>query len=60
MKWLSPMDIADTFSVSRAKAYRLLKAYQEDGGQVMRIGSQTRVSEEAFTDYLLRKSNETT
>ena len=58
-KWLSPTDIGSTYRISRAKAYRLLKSYRESGGEVLKIGSQTRVSEEQFTDFLKRKGNET-
>lgn len=52
MKWLSPTDIGETYRFSRAKAYRLLKSYIESGGYYIRVGSQKRVPEETFTEYL--------
>lgn len=55
MKWLSPTDIGEVYRFSRAKSYRLLKRYIESGGQHIRIGNQTRVPEEQFTEFLLKR-----
>ncbi len=55
-KWLSPSDIGTVFRFSRAKAYRLLKKYLEAGGEYIRAGNQTRVPEESFTQFLLKRS----
>lgn len=52
MNWLSPKDIEKTFKISRAKAYRLLKEYRDRGYEVLKIGSQSRVPETRFTEFL--------
>lgn len=51
-KWLGPKGIITTFGFSRTKSYKLLKMYMESGREYIRIGSQTRVPEEQFTEYL--------
>jgi hypothetical protein len=53
-KWLSPTDIGSLYRFSRAKSYRLLKKYLEEGGEHIRIGNQTRVPEANFTAFLKR------
>lgn len=55
MEWLSPTDIGKKYRFSRAKAYRLLKAYLESGGKYFRSGNQTRVPETEFTNWLMEK-----
>lgn len=47
----------ETFEISKSTAYRLLARFEEQGGEVIRIGKLPRVSEEAITDYL-RGQNE--
>ncbi len=58
-KYLSPTGIKETYQIGRTTAYKLLKEYEEQGGEVIRIGKLTRVSEEQFTEYLKAKTNET-
>lgn len=57
MRWLSPSGLMETFEISKSTAYRLLARFEEQGGEVIRIGKLPRVSEEAITDYL-RGQNE--
>lgn len=57
-KWLSPKDIQTYYSFPRTTAYRLLKEYEQSGGEVIKIGSMRRVNEEQFTEWLLRGKHE--
>ena len=57
-RYLSPIGIQETFDISRATAYRILKKFEEHGGEVIRIGKLPRVSEEQFTEYLREISHE--
>lgn len=57
--YLSPIGITKKYQVGRSTAYKLLKEYERQGGDVIHIGKLTRVSEEALTEYLKRRSNET-
>lgn len=56
MRWLSPTDIQEIFSIKRTTTYELLKEYEEKGNEVIRIGKLRRVPEEAFTNYLIERS----
>lgn len=52
-RYLSPTDIQTLFAIKKTKAFQLLKEYEEQGGEVIRIGTRTRrVSEELFTEFL--------
>lgn len=53
-KWLSPKGIQEHYSFPRTTAYRLLKEYEQSGGEVIKVGSMRRVNEEQFTEWLLR------
>lgn len=53
-KWLSPKEIQTVYSFPRTTAYRLLKEYEQSGGEVIKISSMRRVNEEQFTEWLLR------
>lgn len=57
MRWLSPSGLMETFDISESTARRLIKRFEKDGGEVIRIGALPRVSEDTITDYL-RKNNE--
>lgn len=57
-KWLSPKGIQEHYSFPRTTAYRLLKDYEESGGEVIKIGTAKRVNEEKFTEWLLRGKHE--
>ena len=48
----------ETFDISKATAYRTLKNFEKSGGEVIRIGRLTRVSEEEITKYLRGKQDE--
>lgn len=53
MRYLSPKDIQTLFAIKKTKAFELLKEYEAQGGEVIRIGARTRrVSEELFTQFL--------
>ena len=61
--WLSPNDIQTHYSIKRSTAYQLLKEYEESGGEVIRIGNESRelvrlykVPENEFTKFLLERS----
>lgn len=53
MRWLSPLDIQTTFSVGRTTAFKLIKEFKEQGGEIIQIGKLKRVSEEDFTEFLV-------
>lgn len=55
MNWYSPNDIQKVLRVGRTTAYSLIKEYIESGGEHFRRGKITRVPEEQFTQYLLKK-----
>jgi hypothetical protein len=57
-KWLSPKGIQEHYSFPRTTAYRLLKEYEDSGGEVIKIGTAKRVNEEQFTEWLLRGKHE--
>ena len=59
-KWLSPTDIQETFRISRAQSYKLMKAYIEANGSAsyIQIGRLKRFPEQEFTDFLKRRGNE--
>lgn len=59
MKYLSPLGIQETFDVSRATAYRLLKSFEDAGGEVIRIGRLVRVSEQDLKEFLRGNHDET-
>lgn len=54
-KWLGPADIRSVFGIGRTMTYQLLKEYEQAGNEVLRIGKLTRVNEESFTNYLLKR-----
>ena len=56
MKWLSSNEVQTNYSVKRSTAFRLIKEYEESGGEVIRIGKIRRVPEEQFTNFLLKRS----
>lgn len=56
MKWFSPNEIQTNYSVKRSTAFRLIKEYEESGGEVIKIGKIRRVPEEQFTEFLLKRS----
>lgn len=56
MKWLSSNEIQTNYSVKRSTAFRLIKEYEESGGEVIKIGKIRRVPEESFTQFLLERS----
>jgi len=58
-KYLSPKGLQETFQISKATAYRILKKYEQSGGEIIRIGRLTRVSEEDFKQFLRGKHDET-
>ena len=47
------MDIQTTFSVGRTTAFKLIKEFKEQGGEIIQIGKLKRVSEEDFTEFLV-------
>ena len=57
-RYLSPADIQELYRVKRTTAFNLLKKFEASGGEVIRIGKLRRVSEEQFTEFLKRGSNE--
>lgn len=54
-KWLSAKDIQSHYSLTRTIAYKVLREFEESGGEVIRIGSMRRVNEEALTEWLLNR-----
>ena len=52
MRWLSPTDIQEVFSIKRTTTYELLKEYEESGREIIRIGKLKRVPEDSFTTFL--------
>jgi hypothetical protein len=60
MRWLSPSDIQTTFGIKKTMTYELLKEYEAEGGEVVRIGKLRRVSEELFTNFLRERSRHET
>ena len=59
-RWLCPADIQDLYRIGRTTAYKLFREYKAKGGEVIQIGKKTIVPEEQFTDFLKRKTNEST
>ena len=60
MKWLSPTDIQSNYSVKRSTSFRLVKEYEDQGGEVIKIGKLRRVPEEQFTQFLLKRGKHET
>lgn len=56
--YLSPADIQDFYRIKRTTAFNLLKEYEQNGGEIIRIGKLRRVQEEQFTAFLKGRSNE--
>ena len=56
MKWLGSNEVQINYSVKRSTAFRLIKEYEESGGEVIKIGKIRRVPEEQFTQFLLERS----
>lgn len=56
MRWLSPGDICELYRIGRTTAFNLLKAYEEAGGEVIKIGKLRRVEQEQFTNFLKERS----
>lgn len=56
MRYLSPADIQELFSIKRTTTYELLKEYEEKGNEVIRIGKLRRVPEDSFVTYLKERS----
>ena len=56
--FLSPKRIQETYLIGRTTAYKLLKEFEESGGEVIRIGRTPRVEEGNFTDFLKARSKE--
>ena len=56
MKWLSPTEVQTNYSVKRSTSFRLIKEYEESGGEVIKVGKIRRVPEEQFTEFLLKRS----
>lgn len=46
------------YRIKKTLTYELLKKFEASGGEVIRIGKLRRVSEEQFTEFLKRGSNE--
>lgn len=57
-QYLSPTGIKEKYQIGRSTAYKILKEYEESGGEVLHIGTLTRVSEEQFTEFLKARGNE--
>jgi hypothetical protein len=57
-KYLSPKDIQALYRIKKTTTYKLLKEYEANGGEVIRIGKLRRVPEEQFTEFLKRGINE--
>lgn len=56
--WMGPADICTAYKVGKTTAFKLLKEYKENGGEIIRIGKLTRVPEEQFTEFLKGRGNE--
>lgn len=56
MRWLSPADICELYRIGRTTAFNLLKAYEDAGGEVIKIGRLRRVEQEQFTNFLKERS----
>lgn len=56
--YMSPTDIQAVYRVKRTTAFNLLKEYEENGGEVIRIGKLRRVPEDGFTEFLKARNNE--
>jgi transposase len=54
-KYLSPKGISEAFQVSKPTAYRILKRFEQSGGEVIRIGKLPRVSQEQLIEFLRGK-----
>lgn len=57
-RYLSPTDIQEMYRVGKTTAFKLLKQFEENGGEVIHIGKLRRVSEEQFTEFLKRGLHE--
>lgn len=57
---MSPADIMSLYRVKKTTAYKLLKEYEGNGGEVIKIGKLRRVSEELFTNFLRERSRHET
>ena len=56
MRWLSPADICELYRIKRTTAFKLLKQYEDAGGEVIKIGRLRRVEQEQFTNFLKERS----
>lgn len=56
--YMSPADIQTVYRIKRTTAFNLLKEYEENGGEVIRIGKLRRVPEDRFTEFLKARNNE--
>lgn len=56
--YLSPTAIQSTYQIGRSTAYKLLGEYEKQGGEVIKIGKLTRVSEELFTEFLKQRGKQ--
>jgi len=59
-EFLSPSDIQEVYRVKRTTAFNLLKEYEENGGEVIRIGKLRRVPGNRFTEFLKARNHEKT
>lgn len=58
-KYLSPTGIQEAYQIGRSTAYKVLKDFEANGGEVIHIGKLTRANETELTEFLKRRSNET-
>lgn len=55
-EYMSPSDICEMYRVGKTTAFKLLKEYEQAGGDVIKIGKLRRVEQEQFTKYLKERS----
>jgi len=56
--YLAPSDIQELYRIKRTTAFNLLKEYEQNGGEVIRIGKLRRVPEDRFTEFLKARDHE--
>lgn len=53
--YLSPQILAKHWNIGKSQVYQLLKDFEKSGGEIIKIGRSTRVSQTEFDQYMRKK-----
>jgi hypothetical protein len=53
--YLSPQTLANHWDLGKTQIYLLLKEFERTGGEIIKIGKATRVSQTEFDQYMREK-----